>query len=46
MFVMKGMGGWADEMVGKYFDSRKQMKAIPAETPKEAVEKIFELIGK
>lgn len=42
--VIKGTGGWADKMAGKYFDSRKRMKAIPASTPKEAVRKILKLI--
>jgi len=41
--VIKGTGGWADEMAGKYFDSRKRMKAIPASSPKEAVDKILGL---
>ena len=44
--VMAGTGGWADEMAGKYFDSRKRMKAIPAKTAKEAVGKILNLIAK
>lgn len=42
--VITGTGGWADEMAGKYFDSRKRMKAIPAKDAKEAVEKILKLI--
>jgi uncharacterized protein (TIGR00725 family) len=42
--VVTGTGGWADEMAGKYFDSRKRMKAIPAKTAEEAVEKILELV--
>ncbi len=41
--VVKGTGGWADEMAGKYFDSRKRMKAVPANTPEEAVKKILKL---
>lgn len=35
--VMKGTGGWADKMADEYFDSRKRMKAIAANTPEEAV---------
>jgi uncharacterized protein (TIGR00725 family) len=44
--VIKGTGGWADKMAGKYFDSRKRIKAIPATNPKEAVEKIIKLASK
>ena len=44
--VIKGTGGWADKMAGEYFDSRKRMKAIPAESPEEAVEEILKLVGK
>jgi uncharacterized protein (TIGR00725 family) len=43
--VIKETGGWSDKMAGKYFDNRKRMKAIPAKSPKEAVEKILKLIG-
>lgn len=42
--VVAGTGGWADEMAGKYFDSRKRMKAIPARDAKEAVNEILKLI--
>lgn len=42
--VIVGTGGWADAMAGKYFDSRKRMKAVPAKNAKEAVEKILKLI--
>ena len=41
--VIKGTGGWADKMAGKYFDSRKRMKAVPTANPKKAVEKILKL---
>lgn len=44
--VIIGTGGWADEMAGKYFDSRKRMKAIPAKNAKEAVKKILKLVKK
>lgn len=43
--VVAGTGGWADEMAGKYFDSRKRMKAIPARDAEEAVAKILKLIA-
>ncbi len=42
--VIKGTGGWAEEMADKYFDSRQRMKAIGANNPEEAVAKILELI--
>ncbi|MCW3134173.1 MAG: glycosyl hydrolase family 8 [Methanophagales archaeon] len=42
--VIKGTGGWADKMAGKYFDSRQRMKAVPAKIPREAVQKIINLI--
>ncbi|MEK6952714.1 MAG: hypothetical protein AABX29_06900, partial [Nanoarchaeota archaeon] len=32
--VITGTGGWADEMAGKYFDSRKRIKAVPAKIAK------------
>lgn len=44
--VIVGTGGWADRMAGKYFDSRKRMKAIPVKTADEAVRKILFLINK
>lgn len=43
--VIKGTGGWADKMAGKYFDNRKRFKAVPAINPKEAVDKILKLIN-
>lgn len=43
--VMAGTGGWSDLMAGKYFDSRKRMKAEPAKTPEEAVRKIITYIN-
>jgi uncharacterized protein (TIGR00725 family) len=46
IIVITGSGGWADEMAGKYFDSRKRMKAIPAKNAKEAVTKILKLANK
>lgn len=42
--VITGTGGWADEMAGKYFDSRKRIKAVPIKSPKEAVDKMLNLI--
>lgn len=44
--VIKGTGGWADKMAGKYFDSRERMKAVPATNPEKAVEKILKLASK
>lgn len=44
VIAMQGTGGWAEKMVGEYFDDRKRLKAIGASTPEEAVEKIIGLI--
>jgi len=44
--VITNTGGWADQMADKFFDQRNRLKAIPAKTPKEAVDKILELIKK
>lgn len=44
--VITGSGGWADRMAGKYFDERKRLKAIPAKSVKEAVDKILKAINK
>lgn len=43
--VIKGTGGWSDEMAGKYFDDRKRLKAISAKNSQEAVNKIISLIN-
>lgn len=43
--VVTGTGGWADEMAGKYFDSRKRMKAVPTKNAEEAVNTILGLIS-
>ncbi|MDE1870148.1 MAG: TIGR00725 family protein [Candidatus Micrarchaeota archaeon] len=37
MVALKGFGGWADELAGKYFDGRKRRKVLLAKTPEEAV---------
>ena len=42
MIALKGFGGWADAMAGKYFDSRERRKVIPAATAEEAVKLAFE----
>lgn len=43
--VIENTGGWTEKMAGEYFDSRKRMKAEGVKTPKEAVDKIIELIN-
>ncbi|MDP3989221.1 MAG: LOG family protein [bacterium] len=43
--VITGTGGWADKMAGKYFDARKRIKAVPARSPKVALDKILKLIS-
>ena len=42
--VIKGTGGWSDEMADKYFDNRKRLKVISAKSPEEAVRKIVGII--
>jgi hypothetical protein len=44
--VISGTGGWADQMADKYFDQRNRLKAVAVKTPKEAVDKILELVKK
>ncbi|MBW2991293.1 LOG family protein [Candidatus Woesearchaeota archaeon] len=39
-------GELIDQYIGKGFDKRKKHKILGAKTPKEAVEKLFELISK
>lgn len=36
-------GGWADQLAGKYIDSRKRLKVMSAKTPKEAVDLAIKL---
>jgi uncharacterized protein (TIGR00725 family) len=43
--VIKGTGGWSDEMADKYFDDRKRLKAVSAKNPEEAVKKIINTIN-
>jgi len=42
--VIQGTGGWAEKMSGRYFDNRKRMKAVSAESADEAVKTIIKLI--
>ena len=44
MVAMKGTGGWADKLADTYMDTRRRIKVETAETSKEAVLKIIELI--
>ncbi|HET6516685.1 MAG TPA: TIGR00725 family protein [Nitrosopumilaceae archaeon] len=44
MVAIKNTGGIADQFVDKYVDSRKRVKIIGAETPKDAVKIILEKI--
>ena len=41
IIVLKGFGGWADELSDRYLDGRKRRKAITAITAEEAVELAF-----
>ena len=38
--------GWAKELAGKYFDERKRLECVSAETPEEAVDKAITLVKK
>lgn len=41
--VIEGTGGWSDKLKNEFIDDRKRIKAIPAKTPEEAVEKVIKL---
>ncbi len=41
--VMKNTGGWSEKLAGTYLDGRKRFKIIATKTPKEAVQKAFNL---
>lgn len=44
--AIKGSGGWADKMAGKFFDERKRLKVISSSSAKDAVSKIITLLDK
>ena len=44
--VLKGTGGWSAKLAGKFIDGRKRARVEIAETPKEAVIKVLELLKK
>lgn len=44
MVSIRGMGGVTQQFIDTYIDHRKNIKIIGVDTPKEAVEKILELI--
>lgn len=43
MIVIKGTGGWSDELADKYLDSRRRLKVIGVDNAEEAVKKAIEL---
>lgn len=45
MIVIRGTGGWSDELADRYIDSRKRLKVIGVNSPEEAVSKAIELIN-
>ena len=45
MVALKGTGGWSDRLADQYFDARRRLLVVGADTPKEAVERSFELGG-
>ena len=44
--ALRGTGGWSDKLIGKYLDSRKRIKILSSNTPKEAVETAINLVEK
>jgi uncharacterized protein (TIGR00725 family) len=42
--AMKGTGGWADKLAGCYLDARNRVQVYPANTPVEAVAKIYKMV--
>lgn len=45
MVALRGSGGWSERLADQFFDARQRLKVVGADTPKEAVEKAFELGG-
>lgn len=43
MVALKNTGGWSEKLADQYFDARKRLRVVGADTPKEAVEKAFVL---
>ena len=43
--VLENSGGWSQELAGKYLDDRKRFKIESSKIPKDAVEKVLELIN-
>ena len=46
MVAMRNLGGSVEQYIDGYLDHRENVKILGADTPKEAVEKILELISK
>ncbi|MDD4762197.1 MAG: hypothetical protein PHZ25_04225 [Candidatus Pacebacteria bacterium] len=44
--AIKGSGGWADKMSGKFFDGRKRLEVISVSSAKNAVSKIIDILDK
>lgn len=44
VIVLKGTGGWSNRLAGQYLDDRKRIKAEVSKNPKEAVQKVLDLI--
>lgn len=45
IIAIKGTGGWADKLAGRYIDNRKRFRVIAAMTPERAVESALRLAG-
>lgn len=46
MVAMRSLGGSVEQYIDGYLDHRENVRILGADTPKEAVEKILELISK
>ncbi len=44
--ALANTGGWSEKLLGQFLDTRERVMVVPAESPKEAVEKAIELITK
>jgi len=45
MVVLKGTGGWSDQLTDKYLDDRKRMKILAADNPKEAIKIVSKILN-
>ncbi|MEA3515361.1 MAG: hypothetical protein U9R34_07820 [Nanoarchaeota archaeon] len=46
MIVIRGTGGWSDELADRYFDARKRLKVIGVDNAEEAVNLVLQICQK